>query len=229
MISYSTIVFDAGGTLLQLNYDMLARAYLAHAESLGTLLDYSNARAVVEQLESEIPTWQQTRKVSLEKNNGREFWDSFFTEGFRRMGIAGDVSAAATDIRECFQRAEFEMLFADVKPTLSGLATRGKTMGILSNFSTNLEDILRRLAIHHYFEFFVVSAVAGMEKPDPRIFDLTVRAARQPRQEIVCVGDSLFHDVQGAQSAGMPAILLDRRNRYPDFAGARMRDLHELL
>lgn len=229
MLKYSTIVFDAGGTLLQLNYEAIARAYVNATAAWNIPLDFSAMRAVVEKLEGELPTWQQTRRVSLEQNNGREFWNSFFAEGFRRLGITRDVALAADAIRERFQRAEFEMLFDDVLPALAALHARGKTLGILSNFSTNLEDILRRLGAHRYFKFFVVSAAVGVEKPDPRIFDLTVRAANRPRQEIVYIGDSIFHDIDGARHAGIDAILVDRRNRHPDFRGARVRDLRELV
>ena len=135
MLKHSTIVFDAGGTLLQLNYKAMADAYVNAAAAWDVPLDFSATRAVVEKLESELPTWQQTRRVSLEHDNGREFWNSFFAGGFRRLGITRDVTLAADDIRERFQRAEFEMLFDDVLPTLATLHAQGKSLGILSNFS----------------------------------------------------------------------------------------------
>lgn len=229
MLKYSTIVFDAGGTLLQMNYDALARAYVDAAAAWNTPIDFAAARVVIETLESELPTWQQTRRVSLEQDNGREFWNSFFAEGFKRLNITRDVMSAADAIRARFQNAEFEMLFDDVAPALADLHARGKTLGILSNFSTNLENILRRLGVHHYFDFFIISAAVGVEKPDARIFDLTVRAANRSRAEIVYVGDSVFHDVEGARRAGIDAILVDRHNRHPDFEGARVRDLRELV
>jgi REG-2-like HAD superfamily hydrolase len=231
MIHYSTIVFDAGGTLLQLNYELMTHTYVETASALGIWLDAAQTRAVIEQLESELPAWQQSRAVSLEQDNGREFWNNFYTAGFRRLGVAGDVAAAVNEIRERFQRAEFETLFADVLPTLDAFAARGTPMGILSNFSANLEDILRRLGVHRYFKFFVVSAIAGVEKPDPKIFDLAVRASNRPREEIVYVGDSVFHDIDGARNAGIAAILVDRRNRHAlrEFNGARVKDLRELV
>lgn len=229
MLNYSTIVFDAGGTLLQMNYDAMARAYMDAAAAWNIPIDFNTARGIVEQLESELPTWQQTRKVSLEHDNGREFWNTFFAEGFTRLGIKRNVTSAANRIRERFQDAEFEMLFDDVHPALAALHARGKSLGILSNFSTNLENILRRLDVHRYFDFFVISAAVGVEKPDPRIFDLTVRTANRPRAEIVYIGDSMFHDVEGARRAGIDAVLVDRRNRFPDFDGARVQTLNELV
>jgi REG-2-like HAD superfamily hydrolase len=225
---YTTIVFDVGGTLVRLDYAALARVYARVARERGVILDETRACAVLAELESEMPQRQQQRRVSLEQDNGKRFWDEFFADGFRRLGVQGDVTRAVTDIRERFQRGEFEALYDDVIPTLDALRAQGKRLGILSNFSSNLEDVLRQLGAHQYFAFFVVSAVVGVEKPDARIFDLTVRAAQVPRQEIVYIGDSIFHDVAGAQAAGLAAILVDRHNRHPEFEGARVRALREL-
>ena len=226
---YSTILFDVGGTLLHFNLDLLARAYVDAVTPLGLTLDFAQARAVVAAMERELPTRQQHRPISLEGDNGQAFWDDFYADGFRRLGVTADVSAAAAHIRERFQRAEFEMLFDDVIPALDALSARGFAMGILSNFSANLENILRQVGVHHYFSFFVVSAIAGVEKPDRQIFELAVRAANRPRAEIVYIGDSIFHDVEGAQQAGIAAILVDRQNQHVDWKGARVRDLHELI
>lgn len=214
---------------MRLNLDALAQAYLDTAQTLGITLEFQCTRLVIAQLELELPGWQQARAVSLEKDNGREFWIGFYSEGFRRLGVTQDVYAAADKIRERFQRAEFETLFDDVLPTLDALSTRGVCLGILSNYSKNLENVLRQVGIHHYFRFFIVSAIAGIEKPDPRIFDLTIQTANQPREKIVYIGDSIFHDIEGARRVGMNAILIDRLNRYPDFDGRRIGSLKDLI
>jgi len=229
LISFSTVVFDVGGTLLQLDYAALATRYVRAAAAHHIALDWHQAYAVLEQLESEMPQWQQKRAVSLERDHGVAFWNDFYAEGFRRLGVTRDMSPVVNEIRERFQRAEFEKLFEDVVPTLEAFAARGTRLGILSNFSANLEDVLRHVGIHQYFEFFVVSAIAGVEKPDRKIFDLAVQAANRPREEIVYVGDSVFHDIEGARNAGLAAILVDRQDRHPAFNGARVRDLRALV
>lgn len=226
---YSTIVFDVGGTLLRFNLDLLARAYVDAVAPLGVALDFAQARSVVAALERELPARTQERLISLEKDNGTGFWDEFYGNGFFRLGITSDMSAAAVHIRERFQRAEFEMVFDDVVPALDALTMRGFALGILSNFSPNLEGVLRQVGVHRYFSFFVVSAIAGVEKPDPHIFDLAVRAANRPRSEIVYIGDSIFHDIEGAQRAGIDAILVDRPAQHLDWKGERVQDLHELI
>ena len=229
MSRYSTVVFDVGGTLLRFNLDALARAYVDAGARLGTSLDFARTRAVVAELEQELPLRTRQRLISLEADNGEGFWNDFYGEGFRRLGVTADMSAAAANIRVHFQRGEFETVFDDVIPTLDALTARGFALGILSNFSPNCEDVLRRVGVHRYFSFFVVSAIAGVEKPDPRIFDLTVRAANRPRVELVYVGDSMFHDIEGAQRAGIDAVLVDRPDQHRAWRGARVQNLSELI
>lgn len=229
MLPYTTIVFDAGGTLLHMDYDVLARVYVQVAATRGVTIAPAYARAVLEELENEMPQRQRQRAVSLEADNGARFWDEFFGDGFRRLGVSDEIAREITELRTRFQRGEFETLYDDVLPTLEALRAQGKQLGILSNFSPNLEDVLRALGIHAYFSFFIVSGIVGIEKPDARIFDLMVRAARVPRTDIVYVGDSVFHDIEGARAAGLAAILLDRYHQHPKFNGARVHTLRELV
>jgi putative hydrolase of the HAD superfamily len=87
---------------------------------------------------------------------------------------------------------------------------------------------LKQLGLAHYFDFFVVSGILGIEKPDSRIFQAAIAQAGQDVSELVYIGDSVFHDVEGAQGAGMDAILVDRADQLPQFPGMRVRDLREL-
>lgn len=229
MKKFSTVIFDVGGTLLRFDLDALARAYINAGAARGLSLDFARTRMMIETLERELPERSRQRLISLENDNGKNFWDDFYGEGFRRLGVTRDMGAAVDEISTRFQRAEFEALFDDVIPALDALTTRGVSLGILSNFSSNCEDVLRQVGVHHYFKFFIVSAVAGVEKPDPKIFALSVVAANRPREEIVYVGDSIFHDIEGARRAGIAAILVDRADQHRDYPGARVQDLRAVV
>ncbi len=228
MTHFTTFVFDVGGTLLRFDLDKLARAYTNIAATRGITIDFGRVRAVIAQLEQELPTRVKGRDISLEAHNGAAFWDEFYGDGFRQLGLPNGVASAALEIRARFQRGEFEALHDDALPALNALRRRGVPMGIVSNFSPNCEEVLAHRGLRGYFSFFVVSGIVGVEKPDPRIFDLAVRAANQPRERIVYIGDSIYHDVQGAQRAGLAAILIDRDEQHREFNGARVRDLREL-
>jgi putative hydrolase of the HAD superfamily len=143
--------------------------------------------------------------------------------------VNADISDVVSFIREQFMRGEFEVLFDDTLAALNALRAHSIPMGILSNFSPNLEDLLRKLGIHDFFSFFIVSSLAGVEKPDKQIFDLAIHAANRPRDEIIYIGDSIFHDMDGAHAAGIAGILIDRGNRHLDYADTRVRNLTELV
>jgi len=214
---------------LHFDHAKMQQVYIRAARERGSILDPARVRAVLQALESELPTLSRHRILSLEKDFGKTFWEDFYVEAFRRLGVKADVSKAVAEIREHFMRGEFEVLFDDTVSALDALKTKGVPMGILSNFSPNLEDLLRKLGIHDYFNFFIVSAMAGVEKPDRKIFDLAVCEANRPRNQIVYVGDSIFHDMEGARRAGIGGILLDRGNRHLEYDGARIQNLGGLV
>ena len=58
---------------------------------------------------------------------------------------------------------------------------RGKPLGIISNFSPNCESLMKQFGLAHYFDFFIVSGILGVEKPDPRIFEAALTAAGRRR------------------------------------------------
>src|SRR5206468_870315 len=65
---------------------------------------------------------------------------------------------------------------------------------------------LRHLGLHSSFPYLIVSASAGYEKPDVRIFQDALSLAGVEPAEAVFVGDRLDVDIAGAKTAGMRAV-----------------------
>jgi len=120
-------------------------------------------------------------------------------------------------------------LHAPADPALEALRELGMPMGILSNFGTGLEELLRDRGLRGYFDFLVVSALVGVAKPDPAIFDPAVAAAGQPRSRLLYVGDHFGDDVGGARAAGLDVVLIDRADRHGDKPCPRIHSLLDLL
>jgi FMN phosphatase YigB (HAD superfamily) len=74
--------------------------------------------------------------------------------------------------------------------------------------------MLVELEVGHLFDAAVISGVEGVEKPDPRIYEIAIERVKVPPEGAVHVGDSVVLDVKPALSVGMKAILLDRAARY---------------
>ena len=65
---------------------------------------------------------------------------------------------------------------------------------------------LEALGLLDLVDFVASSEEAGVEKPNPGLFDLVVEKARCAPAEILFVGDNLRKDVLGSTAAGMRAV-----------------------
>ena len=73
------------------------------------------------------------------------------------------------------------------------------------------------------------SAEAGVEKPDPRLFQMGASLAGLLPSQCTYIGDILAVDVRGARAAGMDAILLDPAGLYGRIEGQTVRSCRQLL
>jgi len=97
---------------------------------------------------------------------------------------------------------------------------------------TNGSASLERIGIDDLFDGYVNARLAGAAKPDRPIFDAALRATGTAPAETLHIGDQPLSDVQGARSAGIDAVWINRENReWPEelpAPPATVRDLHEL-
>jgi HAD superfamily hydrolase (TIGR01549 family) len=73
----------------------------------------------------------------------------------------------------------------------------------------------------------VVSGEVGLGKPDPAVFELTLRLIGAQASEAIMVGDNWERDVQGALSAGMKAVWVSH-GRTPPVQDSRVTVVDEL-
>jgi HAD superfamily hydrolase (TIGR01509 family) len=90
-------------------------------------------------------------------------------------------------------------------------------LALISNYDHPpvLRSYLGELGLDRFFDTIVVSAEAGVEKPNPAIFDIALRAEGLKGNEAVFVGDMAL-DVDGARAAGLQPILIRRDDRNLD-------------
>lgn len=177
--------------------------------------------------------WTDKKAQGMRRASSDDQYRATMTWFYRRlleeMEIPGDLEQMASALYDRFiLREGFMPLFPDVEPALVRLRARGLRLGVLSNFPPHLEDTLRQHGIHGYFDFFVVSSLVGLEKPDPAIFELAIQRAGVPREEILYVGDDLDDDIRGAQAVHLAVLLIDRHDQWQEIGVARIRGLDEL-
>ena len=121
--------------------------------------------------------------------------------------------------------------FDDVVSTLEVLHGTF-VIGTLTNGSMRPE----RLGLEQFFDFRVMSVEhGGIEKPDPRIFEIAVREAGCEPCELLHVGDHIEYDVRGANDFGIRSVWLNRNGEYrptdvkPNLEVQSMSELPEAL
>ncbi len=80
-----------------------------------------------------------------------------------------------------------------------------------------------------HFDFILASAEVGSAKPDETIFAEALKRSGVSPHEACHIGDEPRVDVQGANNAGIDAILIDRKGRYENEDFTTVRSFLELL
>ena len=93
---------------------------------------------------------------------------------------------------------------------LRAICDAGAKVAIVSNATGKVEEELQALRVCQAGSGYgaavvavIDSAVVGVAKPDPRIFELALTAVGVPAERAVHVGDSIRMDVDGARAAGI--------------------------
>lgn len=101
-------------------------------------------------------------------------------------------------------------IYPDVIPALNNWQQQGISLGIISNFDTRLDRVLKSLNLGQFFTSITISSVVGAAKPDEQIF-LTALARHNCQPELAWhIGDSQHEDYYGANLIGIQAFWLDR-------------------
>ncbi len=127
---------------------------------------------------------------------------------------AGVIRAAQRIYEQWAGNHHFEM-YDDVAPVLTDLASRGLTLGVISNSHRSLDAFREHFNLHALITTAVSSAEHGYMKPHPSIFETALERASVAARDAIMVGDSLKSDIEGAVAAGMRGILLRRSGEFP--------------
>lgn len=112
----------------------------------------------------------------------------------------------------------------DCLDTLADLKARGLYLSIVSNIDDDmLEPLVAREALERYFDHWTSSEAAGSCKPHRRFFEVTLGYSGLSPAEVLFVGDSPEHDVQGASALGMHTALIVDGGMPPPLQTGRAR------
>jgi putative hydrolase of the HAD superfamily len=197
-LTLRAVLFDAGNTLLFLDYARMARA-------VGTALGFPLSGDV---LASHAP--EAAEAMEQASGNDTERSSTYLEALFRFSGVPAD---RMREVRDCLGALHRERhLWCSVRDrtheALARLRAAGIRLGIVSNSDGRVEQALTVAGLRDYFDVVIDSGLVGVEKPDPVIFQAALDALGVAPEEALYVGDMYEVDVLGARAAGIEAVLL---------------------
>ena len=118
---------------------------------------------------------------------------------------------------------------ADVPRVLARLRALDLKLAIVSNANGVVHRAFERAGLHGYFDVICDSHLEGVEKPDPRFFEIVLARTQSRAATTLHVGDLYHVDVVGARRAGLQAVLFDPLDLYGGFDVPRVASLDVLL
>ncbi|HUQ86290.1 MAG TPA: HAD-IA family hydrolase [Vicinamibacterales bacterium] len=219
-----TVFLDAGGVLCHPSWTRVADALVRHGARVT-----SSALAAAEQ--------KATRDIddahTIDKTDDRARGWLYFNLVLQHAGVTQNAGtdAALVELRE-YHRLEnlWEHVEPDVAPALAALKDRGLRLVVVSNANGRLKHLFDRVDLTKWFDHVLDSHEWGVEKPNPRLFELALEQSRADARNTVHVGDLYHVDVVGARKAGLrEGILFDMAGLYEGVDCPRVTSLASLV
>ncbi|TCK68560.1 putative hydrolase of the HAD superfamily [Winogradskyella wandonensis] len=106
----------------------------------------------------------------------------------------------------------FNHVFDNTHEILDYLSHNYELHIITNGFEEAQEKKLKASKLNHYFKTVTNSEMAGVKKPNPKIFKLALDLANARPEESLMIGDSLEADVQGSINVGMKSVYFDYKD-----------------
>jgi putative hydrolase of the HAD superfamily len=192
------ILFDAGGTLV-----------LQDPVRIGERLDHP-----VDPDSAFQAHYRAMAEFSRLRLDGEEHtWDWWLERYFTLLGHPSPASAGKAIDRGY---GLWSWAIPGVADGIEALRSKGVRVAVISNSDGSVEGSLGEAGLASLFEEILDSEVVGVKKPDPGIFHLALERLGMNAASTWYVGDSEYHDVAGALSAGLArALLIDPLDLHP--------------
>lgn len=198
------VTFDFGQTLAELDHDFLVK----RVHTFGAELDPGASRAAT------VAAWH-AYGVAKPLGHARA-WQAMMLEYLR----AGGVRKIRADVADAEYAEKIAQRLWDAQPThnlwrkpiagmfelVADLGARQVPVGIISNSEGHLAELVEELGQRALFAVVIDSGRVGVDKPNPRIFELAAEALGVKLSDIVHVGDAWEADVLGACAVGAQAV-----------------------
>jgi putative hydrolase of the HAD superfamily len=234
MNSVRAVLFDAGNTLMHLDYAFIGEVLQRHGyprKSITIRTAEYEAKAIIDRhlAPEAAPPDSVEGLLWPDRQKPRP---SYFQTILHHLDVPAAAARSILEELEAHNRESclWRVIEPDTPEVLASLQQRDFTLGVISNADGRVEADLEHRGIRRHFAVVIDSHVVGVEKPQREIFDLALARLAVPPERAVYIGDVFAIDILGARRAGLHAVLLDGLGCYPGQIDCpRIRRLGELL
>ncbi|RSL33387.1 HAD family hydrolase [Salibacterium salarium] len=235
------LIFDLDDTLLwdKKSVKESFRAVCLEAEA-ATGIDHKSFEKTVRKKAADLyatyESYDFTKKIGINPFEG--LWGEFNDKtniGFRKMhqempdyqittwvralnehGIDDFELGRHLASRFPFHRKKLPFVYEDTFEVLANLKDSYQLF-LLTNGSPTLQDKKLEMTpqLIPFFDYILVSGAFGIGKPDPSIFEHSLKLLDVEPSEAVMIGDNLLTDIDGANKAGIKNIWINREEKEP--------------
>lgn len=223
MAALETLFLDAGGVLVFPNWQRVSDTLA------GFGIEVAPAALVAAEPKAKFAIDEGIRHG--DSTDAQRAW-LYMDLVLQNAGVAtnGSTDAALRALRAYHAEHNlWEFVPDDVTPALERLAGLGLQLVVVSNANGVLHRLFDRLGLTRHFACICDSCVDGVEKPDPRFFEIALRRAGAAAATTMHVGDLYHVDVIGARRTGLRQMLLDPHDLYGAYDAERVRTLDDLV
>jgi HAD superfamily hydrolase (TIGR01549 family) len=220
--SISTLFLDAGGVLIFPNWDRVSGALAAR----GVRVDPDVLAAAEPYAKRRLDTGQ-TIAGSTDRQRSFPYFNLVLEEAHVPQSVETDAALADLHAYHAAHNL-WEIVPPDVPPALARLRGLGLRLIVISNANGRLRACFDRVGLTACLDAAFDSHDEGVEKPNPRLFQIAFERTGAAAATTVHVGDLYHVDVVGARNASIRPVLLDPLGLYGDADCPRVRTLDAL-
>ncbi len=203
------VLFDLWNTLIPLTNETKLRAFAETSKLLG--VDKSELDLV----------WRETRHL-------RETTDlrHYLVALGNHLGAcwSDETISRVLTTRWAIHSIGFSAPMPHAESSLGALRECGYRIGVISNGTSDVADMIAQSRISYYIDAVIVSADVGMMKPDPRIYHLAAEALDSSPSGSAYFGDGQDNELEGAHDAGCRPVLVGSSD-HGSWSGERITSL----
>jgi putative hydrolase of the HAD superfamily len=218
-----TLFLDAGGVLVFPNWQRVSDTLARHG------VDVSTAALIAAEPNAKFAIDESIRHG--ESTDSQRAW-MYMELVLENAGVTLDdrTAAALRELRAYHgEHNLWEFVPSDVAPALERLSSLDLRLVVVSNANGVLHRMFDRVGLTRYFDCICDSYLEGVEKPDPRFFQIALERSGAAPETTMHVGDLYHVDVLGARSSGLREMLIDPHDLYRDYDAERVTSLDQLV